>query len=134
MASPPGVPADPLDPLTRRRTSTRPPHPPYPTPCPYRTAYVSCCIRSSTFIRWPGYFVNVHNRPLRYSRVILSKWIIGTYSCNGLAGHAVSLDYHLLLDYIGQRLGGVLDGDEVGVAGTVPYYVEPEAFGVAARL
>src|SRR5216683_4872011 len=33
------------------RTSTRPPHPPHCAPCPYRTAYVSCCIRSSTFIR-----------------------------------------------------------------------------------
>src|SRR5260370_21800888 len=72
--------------------------------------------------------------PIRGGRVILSKWIIGTYSCNCLAGHAVSFDYHLLLDYIGQRLGRVLDGDEVGVAGTVPYDVEPVAFGVAARL
>src|SRR6266436_611849 len=54
MASPPGVPADPLDQLTRRRTSTRPPHPPHPTPCPYRAAYVSCCIRSATSIRRLG--------------------------------------------------------------------------------
>src|SRR6266849_3499965 len=51
MAIPPGVHADPLDHLTRTRTSTRPPHPPHPTPCPYRTAYVSCCIRSAKFIR-----------------------------------------------------------------------------------
>src|SRR6266852_8353327 len=51
MAIPPGFHADPLDQLTRTRTSTRPPHPPHPTPCPYRTAYVYCCIRSSKFIR-----------------------------------------------------------------------------------
>src|SRR5260221_12693666 len=30
MAIPPGFPADPLDHLTRTRTSTRPPHPPHP--------------------------------------------------------------------------------------------------------
>src|SRR5258708_6767423 len=51
MAIPLGFHADQLDPLTRTRTSTRPPPPPHPTPCPYRTAYVSCCIRSSKFIR-----------------------------------------------------------------------------------
>src|SRR6266446_7437574 len=50
MAIPPGFPADPLEHLTRTRTSTRPPHPPHPTPCPYRTAYVYCCIRSAKFI------------------------------------------------------------------------------------
>src|SRR6266436_1202686 len=72
--------------------------------------------------------------PIRCGRIILSKWIIGTYSCNRFAGHAVSFDYYLLLDYVGQRLGGVLDGDEIGVAGAVPYDVEPVAFGMAARL
>jgi len=72
--------------------------------------------------------------PIRCGGINLSKWIIGTYSCDCLAWYAVSFDYYLLLDYIGQRLGGVLDGDEVGVAGTVPYNVEPVAFGVAACL
>src|SRR5260370_3257507 len=57
MAIPPGFHADPLDQLTRTRTSTRPPPPPHPTPCTYRTAYVSCCIRSSTFIRRTVYLL-----------------------------------------------------------------------------
>src|SRR6266851_8765378 len=59
MAIPPGLHADPLDPLTRTRTSTRSSTPPHPTPCPYRTAYVSCCIRSSKFIRGEGGGVDV---------------------------------------------------------------------------
>src|SRR5216683_6006032 len=82
MAIPPGVHAEPLEQLTRTRTSTRPPHPPHPTPCPYRTASVSCCIRSLKFIigdvhevviraplrfaeaptKWPILVVNLHHR------------------------------------------------------------------------
>src|SRR6266849_2058865 len=70
IAIPPGFHDDPLEHLTRTRTSTRPPHPPHPTPCPYRTAYVSCCIRSAKFMRGEGGGVDV-GRALMVARVAL---------------------------------------------------------------
>src|SRR6266851_27702 len=83
MAIPPGVHADPLDQLTRTRTSTRPPHPPHPTPCPYRTAYVSCCIRSSKFIRTEADIPN--HSPIRSSKFIRRTiyWRTADVSANG---------------------------------------------------
>ncbi len=61
--------ADPVEQLTRTRTSTRPPHPPHPTPCPYRAAYVSSCIRSSTFIRGEGSWEGLYGRPPWFAQV-----------------------------------------------------------------
>src|SRR5216683_1355590 len=56
MASPPGFHADPLEQLTRTRTSTRPPHPPHPTPCPYGrlTSLAAFGRQNSSALRTPG--------------------------------------------------------------------------------
>src|SRR5713101_2891024 len=63
MAIPPGSHADPLDHLTPTRTSTRPPHPLHPAPCPYRTQDAHFPIRSSNIIRvLPILVVKTHHR------------------------------------------------------------------------
>ena len=63
MAIPPGSHADPLDHLTPTRTSTRPPHPLHPAPCPYRTQDAHFPIRLSNIIRvLPILVVKTHHR------------------------------------------------------------------------
>src|SRR5229473_6311901 len=57
--------------LIPTRTSTRPPHPPHPTPCPYRMQDAPSPIRSAPFIRRRG-----RKRPNGYDYPIqLAKFI-----------------------------------------------------------
>ncbi len=56
---------------TRTRTSTRPPHPPYLTPCPYRTRDAHFPIRLSNVIRTLGTQAFPWcNYPIRLSNII----------------------------------------------------------------
>ena|SRR6266851_2868645 len=53
---------------TRTRTSTRPPHPLHPTPCPYRTRDAHFPIRLSNIIRTPWAASTLMDRIPRFGR------------------------------------------------------------------
>ncbi len=60
---------------TPTRTSTRPPHPPHPAPCPYRTRDAHFPIRLSNLIRTLGtQAFRWCNYPIRLSNLIIGQW------------------------------------------------------------
>src|SRR5438132_10110487 len=92
---------------TPTRTSTRPPHPPHPAPCPYRTRDAHFPIRLSNLIRTlPILVVKTHHRALAlacsstnlYCLSLRRTWI----------HHWLFTVRHLhLILYAGKAMGGV---------------------------